>query len=180
MHEADMCRRERLAVMSAPLAVMDYARDADQVAVRFAFLEACRLGLFGRSDLEPCFERIEGMRGASRVRPLLRLWVPELGQVRSVLEGLFLLAWIKSDNRMPLVNRRVCGFEVDCFWPEQHLVVELDGASYHSDPLARKRDAEKESALVRGGLRVARFSYREVRDQTEMVVRSVGRLLDRA
>lgn len=49
-----------------------------------------------------------------KLNPLLASWVPELDQIRSVLEGLFLLAWLKTGRPMPLVNVRVASFgEVD-------------------------------------------------------------------
>jgi hypothetical protein len=180
LERTDVRRREGLAVLSPPLAVLDYAAGADPVSVKFAFLEACRLGQFGRPDVDRCFKRIHGRRGASKVRPLLELWVPELSRIRSALEGLFLLAWMAADERTPRINQKVIGLEVDCFWPEQRLVVELDGGSFHSDSLARERDARKERALTREGLRVVRFGYQEVRHRPEWVVREVVRLLDGA
>jgi hypothetical protein len=179
--EIDEVRRlDGLAVMSAPLGVIDYSAEADPVSVKFSFLEACRLGHFGQADVSRCFERIEGRRGATKVRPLLHLWVPELGQTRSVLEGLFLLAWVAQDRRMPRVNQKICGFEVDCFWPERRLIVELDGRRFHADPLVRSRDSLKEGVLRREGFRVARFTYRQVRETPDLVVQEVGRLLDLA
>jgi very-short-patch-repair endonuclease len=159
------------------MALVDFAAYSDSVSVRFAFLEACRLGHFGRDDVEPCFRRIEGRRGASKVRPLLRLWVPELGRIRSVLEGLFLLAWSARGLQMPRVNTRVCGFEVDCFWPASRLVVELDGRGYHDDPLARARDAARDRIIGEAGFPVARFGYRQVRDRPDQVVTQVAELL---
>jgi hypothetical protein len=176
----DVRRRKDLPVLSAPQAVIDYSAEADPVSVKFAFLEACRLGLFGRPDVDRCFERIHGRRGASKVRPLLELWVPQLSETRSALEGLFLLTWVAADKRLPLINQKVFGFEVDCFWPEHRLIVELDGGGYHSDALARGRDARKERALAKEGLLVVRFGYLEVRRRPERVVREVVRLLDGA
>jgi hypothetical protein len=169
-----------LPVLSAPQAVIDYSAAADSVSVKFAFLEACRLGQFGRPDVDRCFKRIQGRRGASKVRPLLELWVPELSKTRSALEGLFLLTWVAADKRIPRINQKVFGFEVDCYWPEQRLIVELDGNGYHSDSLARERDAQKERALTNEGLRVVRFGYPEVRHHPERVVREVIRLLNGA
>jgi len=163
-----------------PRSLIDFAAEADATAVRFAFLEACRLRLFARRDVEYCFRRIEGRRGATRLRPLLALWIPELLRIRSVLEGLFLLAWVALDPRVPLVNVKVCGYEVDCYWPEQGLVVELDGGAFHSDPLARARDAAKDRVLRDAGLRVRRFDYDTVRDAPEPVVHEVKRVLDSA
>lgn len=178
LRPGDVHSFQGLAVMSPPMAVVDLASHADSTSVRFAFLEACRLGHFGRNDVEAWFRRIEGRRGASKVRPLLRLWVPELARTRSVLEGLFLLAWVARDPRVPRINTSLCGFEVDCLWPEQRLIVELDGRGYHDDPLARARDSERDRVLCGEGFRVARFSYRQVRNAPDEVVAEVARLLD--
>jgi hypothetical protein len=179
LEPGDVHRCHDLAVMSPPMGVIDFAAQADPTSVKFAFLEACRLGHFGRDDVEACFRRVEGRRGASKVRPLLRLWVPELGRTRSVLEGLFLLAWVARDSRVPQINKNVCGFEVDCLWPDRRLIVELDGRDYHKDPLARARDSERDRILRGEGFRVARFSYRQVHDTPDSVVSRVARLLDR-
>jgi len=178
LESGDVRGCQGLAVMSPSMGVTDLAAHADSNSVKFAFLEACRLGHFARDDVESCFRRIEGRRGASKVRPLLRLWVPELGRTRSVLEGLFLLAWVARDPRMPQINRYVCGVEVDCLWPERRLIIELDGRGYHDDPLARARDSERDRVLRGEGFRVARFSYRQVRDTPDEVVAEVARLLD--
>ena len=178
--EEGECRRhEGLHVTSAPRALVDFAVEASPVDVRFAFLEACRLGLFTRRDDAYCFRRVSGRRGARKLIPLLALWVPELGRIRSVLEGMFLLAWVvRNRKRMPLVNHRLCGYEVDCHWPEQRLVVELDGGAFHGDPLARARDVSKDRVLRAAGFRVFRFDYDPVEDSPELVVEQVSRALD--
>ncbi|MBK8294363.1 MAG: DUF559 domain-containing protein [Solirubrobacterales bacterium] len=174
------CRRhEGFEVTSAPRSLIDFAVDASPLEVRFAFLEACRLGLFTRRDVAYCFRRVSGRRGARKLSPLLALWVPELGRIRSVLEGMFLLAWVAKDRRrMPLVNHKVCGYEVDCHWPDQGLVVELDGGAFHGDPLARARDAAKDRVLRAAGLRVFRFDYDAVADTPGLVVEQVFHALN--
>lgn len=177
--EGECPRRQGLDVTSAPRALIDYAVEAQPVALKFAFLEACRLGHFHRRDVAYCFRRVSGRRGARKLSPLLALWVPELGRIKSVLEGLFLLAWVDWDrSRMPLVNHKLCGYEVDCYWPEQRLVVELDGGAFHGDPLARARDRAKDRALRLRGFQVLRFDYDPVYDNPGAVVQQVSEALD--
>ncbi len=178
----ELRRRDGLVVTCPARALIDLAVVADPAGVRFAFLEACRLGLFGRRDVAYCFRRVAGRRGARKLSPLLALWVPELGRIRSVLEGLFLLAWVDGGNRrrMPLVNHRLCGHEVDCHWPQHRVVVELDGGAFHSDPLARTRDAAKDQLLRARGFTVVRFGYDAVNDTPERVVGEVAAILEAA
>jgi len=174
--------RNGLPIEKPPRALIDLAAGASGSDVRFAFLEACRLGLFNRRDVAYSFRRVSGRRGARKLSPLLALWVPELGRIRSVLEGLFLLAWVDAGNtqRMPLVNHKLGRFEVDCLWPGQRLVVELDGDAFHSDPLARARDAAKDHALRAWGFKVMRFDYDAVTNTPRRVVAGVTAALDMA
>lgn len=91
----DLRRKGGLILVSPALALIEFAVTASDREVRFAFLEACRLKLFGKRDLEYCHLRLAGRRGARTLRPYLALWVPELSRIRSVLEGWFLVVWVK-------------------------------------------------------------------------------------
>ena len=64
------------------LALLDYAADASSREVRSSFLELCRLKRFVEQDVEFCFTRATGRRGASKVKPLLASWSPGLNRIR--------------------------------------------------------------------------------------------------
>lgn len=163
-------RKAELALTSPARSLIDFAASATPVEVKFAFLEGCRLGLLNQGDITYCYHRLVRRRGATSLRPLLALWVPELKRIRSVLEGIFLLAWIEAGHTAPRVNVRVEGYEVDFYWPGQRVVLELDGAAFHSDSVSRRRDAKKDQDLEAQGILVVRVTYREMRDHPERVV----------
>lgn len=163
-----------LALTSPALALIDFAECASEREVRFAFLEACRLRRFGRQDVRLCYQRVANKRGASKLRPLLALWVPELKRIRSVLEGQFLLAWIERGLEMPKVNVRVSGYEVDLYWPQHGVVLELDGDAFHSDPVQRGIDAEKQKHLESEGLIVFRVTYRGFMGDPEGTITAIA------
>lgn len=50
----------------------------------------------------------------------------------------------------------------DLLWPEQHLIVELDGNRWHDDPLTRQNDADKQAILEAHGYRVLRITWRQL------------------
>ncbi len=152
------------------LALIDFAMNASDREVRFAFLEACRLKLFGKPDLEYCHLRLRGRRGARKLRPYLALWVPELNRIRSVLEGWFLLVWVRRKLETPQVNVKVFGKEVDFYWPEYRLVLELDGDAFHSDPVQKQIDLEKQRFLESQGMTVLRATYKEFAADPDGVV----------
>jgi hypothetical protein len=173
----DVRKRDGLEVLRATLALIDFAVNAPEIEVRYAFLELCRLGYFTEKDLSFCVRRAVGRRGASKLKPLLGLWVPELERIRSVLEGLFLLAWVELNLDMPEVNVKIHGREVDCLWRRQRVVLELDGDAFHTDPVARKRDLEKQRFLESKGWRVIRVTWKEFMADPVGVINRIAREL---
>ena len=105
-----------LATAIPTLALIDLAVKAPGWEVRSAFLEACRLDLFGREEVDDCFRRASYRRGAKRLKPLLALWVPSLNRVKSVFEGDVLLRLLARRRFEPEVNVKVFGREVDLYW----------------------------------------------------------------
>ena len=48
----------------------------------------------------------------------------------------------------PLYNATVAGYEVDVFWPEQRLIVELDSYTYHHTPPDFEADRARDAKLM--------------------------------
>jgi very-short-patch-repair endonuclease len=63
-----------------------------------------------------------------------------------------------ADLPTPRVNARVAGYEVDFLWPDQRLVVEVDGHAYHANRRAFERDRERDAALAAAGITVVRVT----------------------
>jgi hypothetical protein len=70
----------------------------------------------------------------------------------------------------PLPNTQVCGWEVDCHWPEHRLVVEIDGPG-HARPRSRIKDRRVNRELRAAGYRVLRFTDEDIDRRPEWVVR---------
>ena len=62
---------------------------------------------------------------------------------------------------IPRVNKGLCGYEVDFFWPESGVVLEADGGAFHSDPPQRAIDLAKQRDLERHGLCVLRTTFKD-------------------
>ena len=58
----------------------------------------------------------------------------------------------------PLRNVFIDGWELDCYWPEHRLVVELDGRPYHVAVRDMERDKRKDAKLLRAGIAVMRIT----------------------
>ena len=73
------------------------------------------------------------------------------------------------------VNAIVCGLEVDFHWPRRRLVVEVDGWTFHRTRRAFERDRERDAILAAGGIRVLRFTHRQVTREPALVAAALRR-----
>ena len=65
----------------------------------------------------------------------------------------------------------------DFRWPDQHLVIEADGAHWHDNQLTRQDDAEKQAILEAAGERVIRITWAQAitqRAQTLTRIKAAG------
>jgi len=74
---------------------------------------------------------------------------------------------------------RIAGrtFEVDFLWREQRVIVETDGGRFHDHPMAQKRDAERNQLLARGGFKVPRVGWEQLRDEPDATIAEIARFL---
>jgi len=96
---------------------------------------------------------------------------------RSNLERHFLRLLRSHKLPLPEVNQRIGPYEVDFLWRKAKLVVELDGYAYHSDRTSFERDRRRDRELQARGYVVLRFTYREVIEEPEVVLRALSPLL---
>ena len=75
------------------------------------------------------------------------------------------------------MNTLVEGFEVDAYWPNHHLIVELDGYETHQTRKAFEPDRERDAVLLLAGYPVVRITWRQLTREPEKVVSRLRRLL---
>lgn len=81
---------------------------------------------------------------------------------RSDLERDFLALLAAEGLAVPQVNAEVAGEEVDAWWSDLRLVVELDGGATHFTPARVARDVLKQARLEAAGLVVVRLTWWDV------------------
>jgi very-short-patch-repair endonuclease len=64
-------------------------------------------------------------------------------------------------------------YVVDIAFPAQRLAVEIDGRAFHSDARAFQRDRHRQNDLVGAGWTVLRFTWSDVVERPEYVVRAI-------
>jgi very-short-patch-repair endonuclease len=113
--------------------------------------EAAYRKRFSESATREAMKRARG-RDLTNLHAALQAHASGSAGTRSDLEDQF-LARVASQ---PRVNERVEGMEVDFYWPEQSLVVEIDGPA-HERPRTKAEDARRDEALRRAGISVVRI-----------------------
>jgi very-short-patch-repair endonuclease len=79
----------------------------------------------------------------------------------------------------PRTNARVEGVEVDAHWPEQRLIVEVDGFAFHRTRAAFERDRARDAQLTAAGFRVIRVTWRQLQHEPERVAATIAAALAR-
>ncbi|HEX3609103.1 MAG TPA: DUF559 domain-containing protein [Solirubrobacterales bacterium] len=143
--------------------------------LRRAYEEADRLNLLGPDALEQVCRRAVGHRGLAVIRHLVA--GEHSGATRSALEDLFVAQCRRHGLPAPAINAPLLGFEVDALWPEQRLVVELDGFAFHRHRAAFERDRARDATLQAAGYRVVRFTHRRLEREPDAVAGELRALL---
>jgi very-short-patch-repair endonuclease len=170
--------RERLGipVTSPQRTLVDLAGCCESEELEAAIAEAFALGLTNRSQLLGAIEANPGKRGCALLRRQLHA-ERRPARTRSRPERTLVRLLRQAGVRDPEANVRVSGWEVDLFWPDVGLVVEIDAYATHSSPRAFERDRRKAAELEDLGLTVRRVSALQIRDEPRLTVARIERTL---
>ncbi|WP_148261264.1 type IV toxin-antitoxin system AbiEi family antitoxin domain-containing protein [Conexibacter woesei] len=133
--------------------------------------------------IELVLERARGRngRGHRAMRAALaevRANGPE--HTRSELELLFLGLVERNGLPRPRTNVHVHGQEVDAWWPQARLAVEIDSWAWHRTRRSFQRDRAKTNLLVAHGIIVLRFTDADVADRPREVAAQLTGQLQRS
>jgi very-short-patch-repair endonuclease len=114
--------------------------------------------------------------GASIIRSLLEA-EDDSGYTRSRAERIMRDLIHDADLARPLFNEPVLGYVVDAVWPDQRLIVEVDGYAYHRHRAAFERDRLRDQRLIAAGYRVIRVTWIQLRDRPIAVITTIAQAL---
>ena len=139
--------------------------------------QAEQLRLTDRLGLGPLIDRYPRKPGIPILRAIFEEAQRGLNFVRSEFEEHFQAFLLNAGFPRPLTNVRIEGIEVDCAWPEQRVIVELDGRSTHDTPAAFEEDRARDRRLEAAGWRVIRVTWRQLHDTPDELEADLRRLL---
>jgi very-short-patch-repair endonuclease len=179
LHPDDRARRESIPVASVARTLLDLAEVLGSQELERAFEDAERLRLLDLRAIDGVMRRSRGRRGLRPLRKLLADLAPA-PHTRSELERSFVELCRDHELRAPGINALVNGYEVDMLWPEQRVIVELDGHAFHHTRAAFERDRLRDAALQLAGYRVVRLTWLRLAREPAAVADLVRRLLSHA
>jgi very-short-patch-repair endonuclease len=162
----DVRRRHRIRVTSPARTIIDNACDPDLEQLLATAL-ASELVTIGQ--VEQAIERCPIRHGMARLNAVLRQQGgPRL--TRSWGERRILSLIRQAGLPVPETNYPMFDYVLDAYWPEQRLVVEVDGYEFHGDRRSFESDRARDATLVAAGYRVIRFTAIQLRDEPLLVI----------
>ena len=158
-HLSEITTRNGLRVSSVPLLLMEVAATGASGAELDRLIEAAiRKDLLKTPELVATLERHVGDRGVAKLRQACDEYLPQPGR-RSGLERSF-DRWLTEHPEIPEPQRNasVGPWEIDCYWPDQHVALELDGRAYHIVVQEIERDRRKDAWLQIHDIRILRVT----------------------
>ena len=143
----EVTAEDGIPVTSVPRTILDLASVAPH-SVEPALRQSEYLRLYDSLSLSDLLDRYPGHRGNRAVRAALGRLHETPGRTRSALEDRFIAFLDRHDLPRPHFNPWIQlnpdRFQADCLWPDQRLIVELDGWSAHGTRTAFREDKARD------------------------------------
>ena len=176
---ADVRIRQELPILSPARALLEIA----ELVTARQFELACDRAMVDRivtpGQIAELLARTRGRRGGALLAAMLARLSGGPTLTRSEAEELLLRLVRLAMLPDPRVNSRVHGYEIDFYWPQERVAVEVDGYRFHSSRRAFEHDRRKDAALQAAGIIVLRVTWRQLQDEPFAVVALLARLLAR-
>jgi very-short-patch-repair endonuclease len=170
---SETAMHNHLPVTSVERTLLNIAATQPRRKVESCLTAAERLRLLDKRKMDKVLERGPGWKGINMLRALMAEWSDEVTRSRSDLEERFFFLCRGGGLDTPRVNTMIEGFEVDIFWPQHRLIVELDSRTHHLTRKAFEEDRKRDAVLQAAGYRVVRITHRMLEQDPQSAVDSV-------
>jgi very-short-patch-repair endonuclease len=171
-----------IPVASPDRAMVDLARFLPLEDARRLVLRAAQL--HGSASTTALLERAAGLPvgypGSTRVAAL----IADLSTgAHSDAENLLVSLLVQAGFTGYVVNMPVrlgnASVRIDVAFPHARVAIEVDGRAFHSSPGRFQSDRTRQNRLVAAGWRVLRFTWEDLTQRPDMVLRRIADLLER-
>ncbi|MGV1047425.1 MAG: DUF559 domain-containing protein [Solirubrobacterales bacterium] len=171
-----------IPVTTVPRTLFDLAATSSVDVVEYALRESEYLRHYDPLSLQDLIDRYPGRRGVAKARACLaRHRERPKGRVRSPLEERFVPFLRRHRLPLPQLNAWIDlganRFQVDCLWPPQRQIVELDGWEGHGTRHAFREDRARDRRLRVAGYAVTRLAWSQLDDEPAAIAADLRALL---
>jgi very-short-patch-repair endonuclease len=172
LHPDDRDVVDGIPVTSAARTLVDLAEVVTERRLANAIHEAEVQRVFDLRGVEAALARAPGRAAGQRLRHVLAKYeAPPF--TRSEAERSFLALCREHALPEPRVNTLVEGYELDFYWPDARLAVEVDGAAAHHTRRGFHEDRRRDRTLAAKGIQVVRVPWLDLCGDTARVVSDV-------
>lgn len=159
LHPDEVTTLSGLRVSSVARLLLELAAREDEKQLKQLVTEAARQEILDVADVRCLLARHRTARGKAKLRRAMAGYLPDKA-LKSKFEDDF-DTWLAEHPEIPpppLRDIHLGPWEIDCYWPEQQLAVELDSRGYHAALADFERDRRKDAWLQRRGIRILRIT----------------------
>jgi very-short-patch-repair endonuclease len=173
--------RMGIPVTIVPRTILDLAGLGLRRDVQRATHEAEIRQLTASLSIPDLLVRYPRRQGAPLLRELLAEGVGFVGAPINGFEDRFANLLDRHRVPRPRFNARlnIAGrtFRPDCLWPQDKLIVELDGAKVHQTRKSFESDRERDRVLLTAGYRTMRVTWRQLECEPDALIAALRSLL---
>jgi very-short-patch-repair endonuclease len=163
-----------LRVTPLPRTFLDLAQVLDRRPLLVAMLDAVNRGLISVERILADAEGMGGRLGLALLRDVAAELSPAFGSVLEVeAHKLFGSAGLVFERQVEILDDGQLVARVDFADRARKLVIQIDGAAWHSSAEAQQRDKEQDRRLGRLGWRVLRFTTADIRRSPRRVIAEI-------
>jgi very-short-patch-repair endonuclease len=171
-----------IPITTVPRTIFDLAATEPLDVVKALLREAEFGELHDRLSLWDLVERYPGRRGIRKVKASLEALKDEpVDERKSRFEERFTPFLAHHHLPRPRFNDWILlgekRFQVDCLWPKQRQIVELDGWEGHKTRTTFREDRARDRRLRVAGYGVARLTWNQLEDEPESIASDLRVLL---
>ena len=174
---AQVTKLDGIPITTVARTVFDAGIDAQPKELACMVSEALARRLTTRAALLELLRRRVRQPGARALRELLA--PGRTSFTRSEAEKQFRELVRKAALPTPEINVELHGYEVDFFWRDEGLVIEIDGFATHALPDRFERDRLRDGTLAAAGIRVIRVTWAQLAREPHAVVARLAQALVR-
>jgi len=177
----EVTKHEGIPVTSASRTLFDLSGTLVPQDLESALRQSEHLRLYSSLSLKDLLERYPRHRGTRSIRTALANLESTPGEVNEGLEQRFLAFLDTYALPRPNLNAWITAqghrYKVDCLWPQQKLIAELDSWQAHGTRSAFQSDKSRDRRLAVAGYSTTRITHQMLTNEPQQLANDLKRLL---